>query len=137
MTSYRTVKITINTKGEAHLAPSSALGGFAKEHPIVEVVEVPGDVTDDTVVRTYSRCVLVPVMHADRPVPWHKIAGAKEGQVIRLGPGRPYLDPSEKYVRITITLSPRALEILDQRGSGRSQEIERLITESAIPPAPR
>lgn len=137
MTAYRTVKIMINIRGEVHLAPASALGGYGKESPIVEVVEVPDDVTDDMVIRTYSRCALVPVMHADRPVPWHKIAGAKHGQVIRLGPGRPFLDPAQKYIRLNITLSPKALAILDQRGAGRSQEIERLIIESATPPAPR
>lgn len=88
---------------------------------------MPDDVSNDAVIRTYSRCILLPVMHADRPIPWHKISGAQQGQIIRLGPGRPTLDPAEKSIRINITLSREAVKILDSRGSGRSREIERLI----------
>lgn len=131
MTSYRTVKLMIGSGGEVFHAPGNKLAGYNNlSSPIVDIVEVPGDVSDDIVARTYSRCILLPVMHADRPIPWHKIAGAKQGQVIRLGPGRPHLDPAEKFIRLNITLSPAALAILDARGNGRSQEIERLIHES-------
>lgn len=45
--------------------------------------------------------------------------------------GRPPLEDHKKRMRINITLSPEAIAILDQRGNGRSQEIERLILASA------
>lgn len=44
--------------------------------------------------------------------------------------GRPRLLAEERTVKINITLSPGALAILDARGAGRSQEIERLIHQS-------
>lgn len=44
--------------------------------------------------------------------------------------GRPPLAERDKRVRINITLSPEAIAILDRRGNGRSQEIERLILAS-------
>lgn len=131
MAAYRTVKLMIGSGGEVHLAPGTKVAGYPHMGPpIVAIVEVPDDVTDDDVIRTYSRCVLLPVMHAKTPIPWHKISGARQGQIIRLGPGRPTLDPAEKYVRINISLPPESLAILDARGNGRSQEIVRLIRES-------
>jgi hypothetical protein len=51
--------------------------------------------------------------------------------------GRPTLPDDAKAVRLNITLSRRAIAILDERGVGRAREIERLIIESATPPAPR
>ncbi len=45
--------------------------------------------------------------------------------------GRPRKDDADKSPRINITLSPAAIAVLDERGNGRSQEIERLIMESA------
>lgn len=44
--------------------------------------------------------------------------------------GRPPLAEHEKRVRLNITLSREAIAILDRRGNGRSQEIERLIFAS-------
>lgn len=44
--------------------------------------------------------------------------------------GAPQKAPGEHDRRINITLSPSALAILDARGRGRSQEIERLVLES-------
>lgn len=48
--------------------------------------------------------------------------------------GRPPKAVGEKSPRINITLSPAAIAVLDERGNGRSQEIERLIMESASTP---
>lgn len=45
--------------------------------------------------------------------------------------GRPPVPDDRKAIRITITLSPAAKAILDERGNGISPEIERLIMESA------
>jgi len=58
-------------------------------------------------------------------------AAASDGVSARPGRGRPRVAEADKAVRIAITLSPAALAILDERGAGRSQEIERLIRESA------
>ena len=44
--------------------------------------------------------------------------------------GRPRKVRGEKSVRFCITLTPKAVAILDERGNGRSQEIERLIIAS-------
>ena len=43
--------------------------------------------------------------------------------------GRPTKPPAEKYPKITITLSPEALALIDTQDGPRSTLIERLIVE--------
>lgn len=126
----RSVKIMIPGEGDAVLAPPAAPRGYAGRNPIVEITDVPDDVRSEAALAAYRRCVIMPIMHAEIPIPWGKIADAAQGQIIRLLGGRPVADPSGHKVRISITLSPAALAVLDARDNGRSQEIERLVMES-------
>lgn len=126
----RHLNLTIHPDGHVTTAPPSMPHGYSRALPIVRVVGIPPSVADDDVIDAYSKCVVLPVMHADIPVPWHRIADADQGDIIRLKAGRPAISEDRKSVRINITLSPAAIAALDARGNGRSQEIERLIQKS-------
>jgi len=126
------VNLMLMPDGNVRLAPASLAHGYSRDNPIIRVVGIPPMISADQVISAYTRCVVLPVMHAEIPVPWHRIADVETGAVIRLNRGRPTLSAGDKAVRINITLSPAALGILDARGGGRSQEIERLIIDSSI-----
>ena len=130
MDHLRHVNLAIHPEGQVTLAPPSMAHGYSKRNPIVRIIGVPTGISNDEVMEAYSRCVVLPVMHADKPIPWHKIADVTPGEVVRIGAGRPALSNDRKSVRINITLSPGAIAALDARGNGRSQEIERLIQKS-------
>lgn len=132
MTIYRSVKLRIGNDGQAAPTHSTAVRGYAKQCAVIEIIGVPDKIPSDEVARRYNCCVILPVMHAEDPLPWYRIQRAEQGDIIRLNRGRP--PKNDKSVRINITLSPAALEILDGRGAGRSQEIERLILQSASTP---
>jgi len=126
----RHLNMAVHPNGHVTIAPPAMSYGYSRPSPIVRIVGIPPDVSDDEVIKAYSRCVVLPVMHADTPIAWHRIADATEGQIIRLKAGRPAISDDRKSVRLNITLSPSAVAALDARGYGRSQEIERLIQKS-------
>ena len=126
----RHVNLMIHPDGRVSVAPANMPSGYSRAYPIVRIVGVPPGVSTDDVISAYERCVILPIMHGDIPVPWHRIADAEQGEIIRLKAGRPPLTDDKRAVRINITLSPSAIAALDARGNGRSQEIERLIQKS-------
>lgn len=125
----RTIKLMIMTEGDVEPTYVGAERGYEGNNPVIEITGIPDEVTDEEVANAYARCVFRPVMHAEIPIAWARIEHAKPGEIVQLV-GRPTKADEEKRIRLNITLSPAAVAILDERGAGRSQEIERLILES-------
>ena len=126
----RHLNMAIHPNGHVTIAPPAMSYGYSRPSPIVRIVGIPADVSDDEVINAYSRCIVQPVMHANKPIAWRRIADATQGQIVSLKVGRPSISSDRKSVRLNITLSPSAVAALDARGYSRSQEIERLIQKS-------
>ena len=121
----RSVKFFITPDGNTRLAHSRAERGYGGEAPVIEVTDVPDDVTDSAVLATYQRCIIRPLMHAEMPLSWRKIQGARPGDILQLE-DRPHENEDEKSLRVNGTLSPDAVVPCDERGAEQSQENERL-----------
>jgi len=126
MVPLHSVKLMINQNGHVTIVPASIPRGYAKSNPVVEVTGVPAGVSGDDVAAAYSRCIIQPIMHAAMPVPWHRIADAADGQIIRLRAGRPPLATGERGMRVNVYLKPSTLDRLAKMGPSVSAAIERL-----------
>ncbi|WP_226018439.1 hypothetical protein [Novosphingobium sp. FKTRR1] len=125
----RNLKITILANG--HAAPTNRRNprGYAGGNPVIEITDIPDNVTDVEAISAYDRCVIMPVMHATMPIPWPRIAESHQGQIIHLTRGRPAKGDA-KFVRVNITLSPETLALIDAQPEARSKLIERLIIKA-------
>jgi len=78
-----THKIMIMPDGNPVSAPKTVPRGYGGTYPIVEVTGAE-HVRPEIVLKAYRRCAVLPVMHADIPIPWDRLEGAQTGDIIRL-----------------------------------------------------
>jgi len=121
----RSVKLIVMSSGMAALAHPGANPGFAGRNPVVEITDVPEDVSTEEVRITYSRCVITPLGHADKPVPWRTIRGAKQGQIVRLARGRPPKDEADRKRNKTLRLSPDVIALIEGSTVERVEDVLR------------
>jgi len=125
----RNIKFTILDNGHTVPVKLDTSRGYDGDTPIIEIHGIPGDISDVTALRTYERCIIMPIMHAEMVIPWDKIAGAREGQIVHLTRGRPVKVEADKSIRLNITLSPAALALINAQAGNRSGLIEQLIID--------
>lgn len=91
----RVVNLHVSADGRVQPTHPEAFPGWdGRGGRVIAVTQVPDHVPAGEVARRYARTVVLPVGHPPARLLWEEIAGAQQGQIVRLPAGRTLLDDS-------------------------------------------